>query len=300
MSTVQSMTGFANAQGRTPLGHVTIEIRCVNSRFLDLSLRFTDELRSVEGAAREFISKRIGRGKLEVRASLKADLDGQAVHVDTEAVKALSRVQDKILETMPEAAALRVADILAYPGVINTQTPDQQAVTDAVLQILAQALEAFVASRTREGAALTRVLLANCDQIEATTLNVAAKIPEIHAQFKAKLTERLQDALSNTLTENSNLTKEKISDRIRQEVTLYALKMDVEEEINRLKTHVAEVRRVLAAGGAVGRRLDFLTQEMNREANTLGSKAAAIEMTDAAIALKIAIDQMREQLQNLE
>lgn len=300
MSTVQSMTGFANAQGQTPLGHVTVEIRCVNSRFLDLSIRFADELRSVEGAARELITKRVGRGKLEIRASLKPNLDADGVHVDTQAVRALSLVQDKILETMPEAAALRVADILAYPGVVNTQTPDPEAVSCAFLAILSEALDAFVASRTREGAALTQVLLNNCDKIEETTLAVAAKVPEIHAQFKAKLTERLEEALNNALTENSNLTREEVSNRIRQEVTFYALKMDVEEEINRLKTHVAEVRRVLSAGGAVGRRLDFLTQEMNREANTLGSKAAAIEMTDAAIALKISIDQMREQLQNLE
>lgn len=294
------MTGFANAQGQTPLGYVTIEIRCVNSRFFDLTIRFADELRSVEGLARELIAKRVGRGKIEVRASLKPNVDAQGVHVDTQALKALSLIQDKILETVPEAAALRVADILAYPGVVNTQTPDPQAVNAAFSAILCQALDAFVASRTREGAALAQVLLMNCDTIESTTLAVAAKIPQIHAQFKAKLTERLQEALSNALTENSNLTREEVSDRIRQEVTFYALKMDVEEEINRLKTHVAEVRRVLSAGGSVGRRLDFLTQEMNREANTLGSKAAAIEMTDAAIALKIAIDQMREQLQNLE
>lgn len=300
MSNVQSMTGFANAQGQTPLGHVTVEIRCVNSRFLDLSLRFTDELRMVEGAARELITKRVGRGKLEVRASLKPNLDAESVHVDAAALQALSRVQDKILETLPGSAALTVADILAYPGVVNAQTPDPEAVTAAFNKILTEALDAFIASRTREGAALTQVLLNNCDKIEATTLAVAAKIPEIHAQIKAKLTERLDDALSDALSEKSTITREEIADRIRQEVTLYALKMDVEEEINRLKTHVAEVRRVLAAGGAVGRRLDFLTQELNREANTLGSKAAAIEMTDAAIALKLSIDQMREQLQNLE
>lgn len=300
MSNVQSMTGFANAQGQTPLGHVTVEIRCVNSRFLDLSLRFTDELRMVEGAARELITKRVGRGKLEVRASLKPNLDAESVHVDAAALQALSRVQDKILETLPGSAALTVADILAYPGVVNAQTPDPEAVTAAFNKILTEALDAFIASRTREGAALTQVLLNNCDKIEATTLAVAAKIPEIHAQIKAKLTERLDAALSDALSEKSTITREEIADRIRQEVTLYALKMDVEEEINRLKTHVAEVRRVLAAGGAVGRRLDFLTQELNREANTLGSKAAAIEMTDAAIALKLSIDQMREQLQNLE
>lgn len=300
MSFVQSMTGFSNAHGDTPLGHVTVEIRCVNSRFQDISVRFCDELRSFEGTAREMIAKCVARGKLEVRASIKTNLDANSVHVDETSLKTLVALQNKVLATLPEAKPMTVAEILAYPGVAAVQAPDQEAVSQAFTQIMNSALEAFVASRQREGAALTKVLLNNCDKIEATVAAVAQKIPEIHANIKAKLTERLEDALGEALSEKGSIPREEISDRIRQEVTLYALKMDVEEEINRLKTHVAEVRRVLSAGGAVGRRLDFLTQELNREANTLGSKSAAIEMTDAAIALKLSIDQMREQLQNLE
>ncbi|MDY6010541.1 MAG: YicC/YloC family endoribonuclease, partial [Duodenibacillus sp.] len=191
-------------------------------------------------------------------------------------------------------------DVLSYPGILANNAADPDVIQNELLAVLDRALESFCASRQREGKALADVLLKNCDQINAVVANVAAKIPEIHARFREKLAERLQEAMSETLSKNSTLSPEEVGDRIRQEVTLYALRMDVEEEINRLRTHVTEVRRVLAAGGAAGRRLDFLTQELNREANTLGSKAAAIAMTDASIALKISIDQMREQLQNIE
>ena len=140
----------------------------------------------------------------------------------------------------------------------------------------------------------------NCDKVEEVVDAVAKRIPAIHMALEEKLKQRLNEALGPTLTMSAGIPREEVSDRIRQEVTLYALKMDVAEEINRLRTHVAEVRRILREGGATGRRLDFVTQEMNREANTLGSKSAAIEMTDAAVALKLSIDQMREQLQNIE
>ena len=166
--------------------------------------------------------------------------------------------------------------------------------------ILRDALQAFNASREREGAALAAILSKNCDTIEEVVQAVAERIPDIHRNLKEKLEQRLQEALGATLSNASSISPEEVSDRIRQEVTFYALKMDVAEEINRLRTHVAEVRRILKEGGAAGRRLDFVTQEMNREANTLGSKSAAIEMTDAAVALKLCIDQMREQLQNIE
>ncbi|MGH6624187.1 MAG: endoribonuclease YicC domain-containing protein, partial [Burkholderiaceae bacterium] len=155
-------------------------------------------------------------------------------------------------------------------------------------------------SRQREGAALREALLAHCASIAGIAVAVRARAPEILATVERKLAERLEQALGTVLSRASNLTHDDISDRIRQEVTLYGVRMDVEEEIKRLLTHVDEVRRVLAAGGPVGRRLDFLMQELNREANTLGSKAAAIEMTNASIELKLLIEQMREQIQNLE
>jgi uncharacterized protein (TIGR00255 family) len=158
----------------------------------------------------------------------------------------------------------------------------------------------MTASRQREGAALRDALLANCTVIESIAAQLKARAPELLAAVERRLAERLEQALGDVLSRTATLNREEVVDRIRQEVTLYGLKMDVEEEIKRLTTHVNEVRRVLAAGGPVGRRLDFLMQELNREANTVGSKAAAIEMTNASVELKILIEQMREQIQNLE
>lgn len=181
-----------------------------------------------------------------------------------------------------------------------SNAPDQDELEKEIRALFAQLLDSFKASREREGGALADILLTNCNQIEEHVTNLQKELPAILAHIQGKLEERLEDALSGVLTAKSSLTKEEVVERIRQEVTLYAVRMDVEEEMNRLLTHVAEVRRILKTGGAVGRRLDFVVQEMNREANTLGSKAAAVEMTNTALTLKVVIEQMREQIQNLE
>jgi uncharacterized protein (TIGR00255 family) len=174
------------------------------------------------------------------------------------------------------------------------------ALRSATAEALGEALDALTASRQREGAALRDALLAACDRIDAIAGQLAARAPELLAAVERKLAERLEAALGAALSNATTVSREEVTDRIRQEVTLYGMRMDVEEEIKRLQTHVAEVRRVLGAGGPVGRRLDFLMQELNRESNTIGSKAAAIEMTNASIELKLTIEQMREQIQNLE
>lgn len=298
--TVASMTGYAVASGATPLGTVTIECRSVNSRFLDLTLRLNEDLRFADPLIRETLQKRIARGKIEIRGYITPDENAAPVRINTAVLNRLIEVQNTILETLPQANKLSVSNLLAMPGVMVTDRPDQDAVGQAVLIVLNNMLDAFTASRAREGEALTNVLLNNCQQIEEVVTDIKGRMPDILAHIENKLRERLENALSSALTEKSTLTREEVSDRIRQEVTLYALRMDVEEEINRLFTHVAEVRRILKKGGAVGRRLDFVVQEMNREANTLGSKAAAIEMTNASVALKVIIEQMREQIQNLE
>ena len=298
--TVASMTGYAVASGATPLGTVTIECRSVNSRFLDLALRLNEDLRFADPLIRETLQKRIARGKVEIRGYITPDENAAPVRINTAVLNRLIEVQNTILETLPQANKLSVSNLLAMPGVMVTDRPDQDAVAQAVLTVLNNLLDAFTASRAREGEALANVLLNNCEQIEEVVTDIKSRMPDILAHIENKLRERLENALSSALTEKSTLTREEVSDRIRQEVTLYALRMDVEEEINRLFTHVAEVRRILKKGGAVGRRLDFVVQEMNREANTLGSKAAAIEMTNASVALKVIIEQMREQIQNLE
>ena len=300
MPSVASMTGYAAADGKTAAGTVTVECRSVNSRFLDLTLRLDDALRFAEPAVRERLQKRLGRGKVEVRMSLSRDESALPATVNEAALARLVALQAAVQKHAPEAEALSVAEILAMPGIAHTESADRDELLQAVMAVLDRCIDGLVEARRREGAALARVINGYMDDMSAVVGEVRAAIPRIVAQLQEKLAARLEDALSSALTEKSTLTKEEVSERIRQEVTLYAMRMDVDEEMNRLTTHIAEVRRLLAEGGAVGRKLDFMAQEMNREANTLGSKAAAIEMTQASLSLKITIDRMREQIQNLE
>ena len=237
---------------------------------------------------------------MELRLNLTADASALPASVNEEALRRVLALQETILKLDPQAQELSVAEILELPGIAAAETPDRDKLLQEVLAIVDRTLDEFIAAREREGAALAQVLSGYCDKMSAVVKDVRGAMPQIISQLEGRLTERLTDALADALKEKSTLTKEEVTDRIRQEVTMYAIKMDVDEEMNRLDTHLAEVKRLLAQGGAVGRKLDFMAQEMNREANTLGSKAAAIEMTQASLALKITIDQMREQIQNLE
>lgn len=251
MSGIRSMTGFATAQGQTPLGFMTVELRGVNSRFLDLTLRLCEELRATEPAVREAISAAVKRGKLECRASLKqAETSGAGINAA--ALANVLTLQQEVLKVNPDAAPMSVSEILQMPGILNSPEVDQDELNASVATILRDALQAFNASREREGAALAAILSKNCDTIEEVVQAVAERIPDIHRNLKEKLEQRLQEALGATLSNASSISPEEVSDRIRQEVTFYALKMDVAEEINRLRTHVAEVRRILKEGGAAG------------------------------------------------
>jgi uncharacterized protein (TIGR00255 family) len=300
MKPVASMTGFAVATRPTVIGPVSVELKSVNSRFLDLSVRYPDELRSVEPALREAISARVARGKVECRLGISRVAAESAGGLNLDALARLKRLAAEVSGELPGIGALRTIDVLGWPGVVDAPVADPDALRAAVLAALGEALDALTASRQREGAALRDILLASCTAIDAVADQLKARVPDLLSAVERKLVERLEQALGRTLAETSVLSRDEIADRIRQEVTLYGLKMDVDEELKRLATHVNEVRRVLQAGGPVGRRLDFLMQELNREANTLGSKAAAIEMTNASVELKILIEQMREQIQNLE
>ena len=300
MTRIASMTGFAVAQRATALGTVGVELRSVNSRFLDLNLRLADDLRAVEPAIRERLSSRIARGKLDCRIGLQRRVEVAAQTLNAAVLAQLRRLDDEVRTAIPQVANLTIADVLAWPGVVDGAAADTEAVQRELLSALDEAIEALQATRGREGDALRRALLERCDTIEAIAAQVRARVPELRAALERKLFERLDQSLAPALASAGGLTRDDVAERIRQEVTLYGLRADVDEELSRLATHVTEVRRVLAAGGAVGRRLDFLMQELNREANTLGSKATAIELTNAAVELKIAIEQMREQIQNLE
>ena len=299
MSQVYSMTGYAAAQAPSPLGIISLEVRSVNSRFLDLTLRTADELKCTETALRSILTQSVGRGKVEIRTGVKAELNETSGSINPAALSLIQKLQAEVLSALPDARPMSAAEILAYPGVVRTAEANPEELTKIVSGLLTTALEAFKKSAEREGAALAEVLKGYCDKIDAIADAVQVRMPDIVAAAQAKLTQRLEDALSKALTAHSQLTSEEVNDRIRTEATLYAMKIVVAEEVNRLKPHSKEVRRVLTAGGPVGQRLDFLRQEMNREANTLGSKAAAIEMTDASLNLKLLIEQMREQIQNL-
>lgn len=300
MSNISSMTGYANAKVQTDMGLLSIDIRSVNSRFLDLSFRASEEIRFLEPKFREIISGKIARGKMECRLNLVDSGLSADTALNEEALNKLMALQTQVLKTDPSATALRVADILNYPGIVAAPVPDPEVFAKQVLTGFEQCLEVFNESRQREGAALAQVLLKYCTQIEDLVNTLRPKIPEILQAQKDKLTERLEEALGTTLADGAQITKEEVNERIRQEITLYGIKLDVNEEMERLCTHVKEVRRILDRGGPVGRKLDFLMQELNREANTLGSKAVSISMTDTSVNLKLVIESMREQIQNLE
>jgi len=215
-------------------------------------------------------------------------------------VATLQRLAAEVRQALPHAAPLSVGEVLVWPGLLEGPSLDAEALRAAVVAAVDEALDRLQDSRVREGAALGAGLHTRCDAIDAIVERLRARLPELRTAVERKLTERLTQTLGNTLSSTSSLTREEVTDRIRQEVTLYGLRADVDEELSRLATHAIEVRRVLDAGGAVGRRLDFLMQELNREANTLGSKATAIDLSQSAIELKLLIEQMREQVQNLE
>ncbi len=300
MAVPVSMTGFAGAAFATPLGQAAVEIRSVNARFLDLSLKVADELRAFEPLVRERIAARLARGKVDCRIGLQQAAGPSSARLDPTALAALGKLGEQVRQLLPAATPLSVADVLAWPGIVAAPPVDPEAVRAALVAALDDALDRLQESRAREGAAIADGLRLRCDGIEAIVERLRARLPELRGAVERKLTERLNQALASPLASAGALSRDEVAERIRQEVTLYGLRADVDEELSRLATHVAEVRRVVDGAGPVGRRLDFLMQELNREANTLGSKATAIDLAQSAIELKLLIEQMREQVQNLE
>ena len=296
---VCSMTGFAHQQVETVLGLLAIEIKSVNSRYQEIAIRLPEELRFLEGEIRTVLSKSVARGKIECRMQWV----GEAVHEQTLNKTSLSNLlalQEEVFEVRSDVRPLTVSQILSFPGILEPKSVDFELLKVAVLSGMNATLNIWLEARTREGEALAKVIGGYCDRIVETVNALQPKIPEIVSNLQKKLEERLNEVLAKTLVDHSTLSREEVNDRIRQEVILYAIKIDVDEEMNRLLTHVDEIRRLLTVGGEIGKKLDFMMQELNREANTLGSKAAAIEMTQTSLTLKINIEKMREQVQNLE
>jgi uncharacterized protein (TIGR00255 family) len=297
---IQSMTGYATVTTETAGTTLTAELRSVNSRFLDLSFRLADELRPLEALLRERLSAVIQRGKVECRISLTraAGADRPAALNDRLLEQVLFNAR-KIQQQAPEAAPLCVSDLLRWPGVLTEEPVEGSLSTERILPVFDAALLQFQECRQREGEKLMALLLERVIQIEQLIAQLNPKVPELLSNYADKLTERLRGALLEAGA-GSTVPVDEIFARVRQEVTLYALKIDVAEEIGRLAAHASEMRRILKVGGPVGKRLDFLMQEFNREANTLGSKGLDLEVSRTAVEFKILIEQMREQIQNLE
>jgi uncharacterized protein (TIGR00255 family) len=286
---ILSMTGFAAVAEELPGLALAVELRSVNHRYLDLALRLPDEFRAMETALRERIAAELRRGKVECRVTLARREGAATLAVDPARVRELARTADEVRRAVPDATPLSVAEILRWPGVVVESSLPPAELATCLQALVDQALAELAASRAREGDKLKQLLLARCADIEAQVARVTPRVPAIHAAYVEKLGARLREA-----------GVDPAEDRLRQELAVFATKVDVAEEVARLSTHVVEVRRVLAAGGSVGKRLDFLAQELHREANTLGSKSVDAEVSNVALELKVAIEQMREQVQNIE
>lgn len=295
------MTGYASATSECAAGTLTIEIKSVNSRFLDLQFRINDELRALEPDLRAALMGAITRGKVEARLSFGRKSCGDSHVLNTALLADLARLQGEVTKHFVSAPPMSVAELLRWPGVIEEAHLGHESLQADVAALTARAVAAFVDSRRREGAALEAMLVSRIDAMDAIVTRITPLIPQVIAQFQQKAVERMQDALGLAGHGNpSPLTRQEVFERIRQEVTLYGIRIDVSEELSRLAAHLAETRHILKNGGPVGKRLDFMMQELNREANTLGAKASVKELADASMELKLLIEQMREQVQNLE
>ncbi|MCP9760001.1 YicC family protein [Aquitalea sp. S1-19] len=287
---ILSMTGFAAITREFTGGMLAMELRAVNHRYLDVQLRLPEELRIVDPALRERISAKASRGKIECRVSLnQVDSQVPTLELNRDYLQSLLDVAADIRTLAPDARGLSVGELMRWQGVLRSNELAPEVLQQLCIDCLAELLTDFNASRAREGEKLKQILLDRLDGMEAIVREIKPRLPQILDGYMARLSHRLQDALGSV-----------DDDRIKQEFALFAQKMDVDEELGRLGAHISEVRRILKAGGQAGKRLDFLMQELNREANTLGSKSVSTETTQASVELKVLIEQMREQIQNIE
>ena len=305
------MTGYGSASCQVSLGagvvaDLQVECRAVNSRFLDLGFRLPDECRGAEPALRELATQSLSRGKVEFRAAWRVNSAAAgAAKSNPHALGAISRdrldalytLQEKAQEAFPKAQELSIAEVLRWPGIVSEPRGEEDSWITATVEAGRAALVALMESRHAEGKVLVGVLNSITGKMRDIVKVIEPKVPEYVAQYQEKLTERLAEALA---AQEQAKAGAELMERIRQEVVLYAVRIDVAEEFARLKTHLQAVDTALAGKGPVGKRLDFLMQELNREANTLSSKSVSEECTQAALELKLFIEQMREQVQNLE
>ncbi|MBL8263408.1 MAG: YicC family protein [Xanthomonadaceae bacterium] len=285
---IRSMTAFAAGERNTPWGTLGCELRAVNHRFLELGVRLPDDLRAIEPALREKVANRIARGKLELGLRLRAAGDENGLQLNPARVSQLASLSMELQMYFP-AMQIQMTDLLQFPGVLQSQAGDPAALHAEALSLLDEVLTQFVEAREREGGKLAAVILERVDAIARHAADARTLMPAIRAGQKQKLENRLAD-----------LPQPMDPGRFEQELVIALQKLDVDEELDRLDSHIAELRRVLKQKDAVGRRLDFLLQEFNREANTFGSKSVDARTSALAVELKVLIDQIREQAQNIE
>ncbi len=288
---IRSMTAFASAEAPTEIGTLACELRAVNHRFLELGVRLPDELRVLEPQLREHVSSKVSRGKLELSFRLRTNEGGDALAIDDGVVARLSELAGEIAARFPNTHT-DVTDVLAWPGVVRRRAVDAETLHAQALQLMAKVLDEFVAAREREGAKLAGVIRDRADAIAAQVAEVRTLLPTLRSAQRDKLHARMAEFAPPAVPLEPG--------RIEQELVLALQKIDVDEELDRLDAHLQELRRALGQREPMGRRLDFLMQEFNREANTLGSKSVDLRSTNAAIELKVLIDQVREQVQNIE
>lgn len=289
-NTPKSMTAFARQELIKDWGSMTLELRSVNHRYLDVSIRLPEDFRNLESKIRETVSKKLARGKVDVslRVSTMQANSGKII-IDAELVKQLSDASREIDHILYNPEGVSSMEILRWPGVIKTPELDSSELNSTVEELVELTLADLIEGREREGEKLAMLIQQRCESIAEVLVAVKKRLPEIMQLWREKLLKRIEAA-----------SVEVEESRIEQEIVILAQKTDVDEELDRLSTHIAEVERVLKENKPIGRRLDFLMQELNREANTLGSKSIDTETTKASVDLKVLIEQMREQIQNIE
>jgi uncharacterized protein (TIGR00255 family) len=287
---MRSMTAFARQELDTGTGELAWEIRSLNHRYLELGVRLPDELRAIESAVRERVGARIGRGKVECTCRYRSAATATVpIDIDQDNLSRLLAACTTVSARLPASVPLNPIELLRWPGVLREEPVDTEPLVKSALALLDRTLDELLQAREREGAQISQLLLQRCEAMSELVQQARGCLPEILAALREKLEARLADL-------------ETVADpgRLEQELVIQIQKSDVDEEMQRLQGHIDEVRRVLARNEPVGRRLDFLMQELNREANTLGSKSVAAVTTSISVELKVLIEQMREQVQNAE
>jgi uncharacterized protein (TIGR00255 family) len=287
---ISSMTGYASHERSTNNGVLQIELRSVNQRYLELQLKLEESFREFEPQVREMLKTKLGRGKVECRVNLaRASSQALDMQLNHAALQEIAASVKAASEYFPETQSVNILDVLRMPGVLAAEVFDADALSQDLVLVLGLVIEELISARAREGEKLKTMILDRLAEIEALMVTVKPLLPNMVKAYQEKLLAKLHEAqLSHD------------AERIRQEIVIYTQRIDIDEELSRLESHIQEVKRILSKGGLVGKKLDFLMQEMNREANTLGSKSVSIETTQISMQLKVLIEQMREQIQNIE